>query len=346
MSEPTSTLTFQDLIIELARKIGIAYYGEDGDDIASVPIDKHDLNECKRHVNNAIRMFLADAPKPNGWRFSRPIASVTVWGTIDTDDDNPVVSLGYNQTTNKTTLQSTDDSFYATMELKSIVLTGVGTYTITNYVDATTIKVEGDASAAGTAGVTWSITADGNYTLPSDFAGEYIGAIHFAASTNTGTHLTWSDDSTIRSWRADVTSETGDPFLAAIRPKSTGTPHRRWELMLYPHPDEVVILEFPYTLYFDKLVDLDDVVPSIPFAHDDTLKAACLAIVERDVEEVLGVNWDYYTNQALPNSYRIDSMSAPKRLGYFGNPSPVSGSQAISTFRNTFYQRPTVTFNT
>jgi hypothetical protein len=30
MSEPTSVLTFSDLILEVAYKLGIAYYGADG----------------------------------------------------------------------------------------------------------------------------------------------------------------------------------------------------------------------------------------------------------------------------------------------------------------------------
>jgi hypothetical protein len=37
MSEPTSVLTFSDLILEVAYKLGIAYYGAAGDGAAQVP---------------------------------------------------------------------------------------------------------------------------------------------------------------------------------------------------------------------------------------------------------------------------------------------------------------------
>lgn len=343
-NEPTSVLTFEDLIIEASRRIGVSYYGPDGDGEIQVPIDAHDLSECKRHVNNAIRMILNDAPSPNGWRFMRPVASVVIWGDLAVDSSNLITSQGYVQGTGKTTLQVSSDSFYESMEEKSIVLTGVGTFTITDYVSATQIKVSGDASGAGASGVTWSITADGNFTLPRTFGGQVLGVPTYASDTNQGVSLNWTDESVIRRWRENITDETGDPYLLACRPMATGTPRRRWELVVYPKPDEVMTVEFPFHLHFDKMVDLDE-VPPLPFSHDETVKAACLAVVEKDVEGVPGADWDYYKNTCLPNSYRIDAMAAPKRLGYFGNPQATTGSP-IKFFRNYVYQRPDVTVNT
>jgi len=343
-SEPTSVLTFQDLIIEVARRIGVADYGEDGTEEVQVPVDAHDLAECKRHVNNAIRMVLNDAPAPNGWRFTRPTASVVIWGTIGTDSDNKVTSLGYDPATDKTTLQTSDDSFYESMEEKSLVLTGVDTFTVTDYVNAKKVKVRGDATGAGTAGVTWSITADGNYTLPRSFGGQVIGVPTYTADTNQGVSLQWSDESVIRKWRENITDETGDPYLLAIRPMATSVSRRRrWEMMAYPKPDEVMTVEFPYHLHFDRLVDLDE-VPPLPFAHDETVKAACLAVAEKDVEGAPGADWNYYENSCLPNSYRVDAMAAPKRLGYFGNPEAPTDAP-IKFFRKHIYQRPNVSVN-
>jgi hypothetical protein len=46
---------------------------------------------------------------------------------------------------------------------------------------------------------------------------------------------------------------------------------------------------------------------------------------------------------ALPQSQRVDAMSAPKALGYFGNPNANNSKwPAIKTFRDFWYQRPTV----
>lgn len=341
-TEPTSTLTFGDLIVEVARKIGFAYYGADGTEVAQEPVDAHDLDECKRHVNNGVRMFLADAPA-NGWRFARPVASVMIWNDQSGDEDNTVTGGSHDDTADKTTLTAESDSFYESMEGHSIVIEGVGTFTITNYLSATQIKVSGDASSVDED--TWSIAANGNYTLPRTFAGEHDGSITYAADTNEGISLEWTDEGTIRQWRENVTDETGDPYWAAVRPMSViFDGRRRWELVTYPSPDEVLEVLFPYTLHFDKLVDTDEVLP-VPFSHDETVKAACLAVVDKDVDGAPGVDWQYYRQTALPNSHRIDGRSGPRRLGKFSNPSAPSSGNIIQQFRQYLYDRPVVTYD-
>lgn len=342
--EPTSALTFEDLILDVARKLGYAYYGADGDEAIQIPQDPHDLDECKRLVNKGIRMFLADAPSPNGWRWTRPTGQVTIWGTFAANSSNTLVSEGYDPLTDKTTLLASADAFYESMEEKPIALTGVGTFTITDVLSLRRIKVSGNATAVGTSGVTWAITADGNYTLPRTFSGMYTGQITYISDTNQGVDIEWTDEATIRQWREDITDETGDPFWAAVRPMNTGTPRRRWELVVYPKPDEVMTVEFPFLLHFDSLIDLDEVHPA-PFPHDETIRAACLAAAERDSEDTPGNDFAYYRQQCLPNSYRIDAQSAPRKLGYFGNPTGMGGHSAIRFFRNHVYQRPTVSVN-
>lgn len=344
MSLPTSSLTLKKLVIEIARKIGVAYYGADGTEVAQPPENAHDLDECIRHANNAVRMFLADAPS-EGWRFTRPVANVSMWGTIGVNASNLITSGGYDPLSDKTTLNVSTDSFYATMEGKDIALTGVDTFAIANYVSARQIKVSGDATNAGVAGVTWSMTADGNYTLPRNFGGELVGDLSYAAGTNVGVGITWEDESTIRQWRADITDDTGDPWMLAMRPTSFLVDGlRRWEVMAYPTPDEVLGIEFPFILSFDAMVDLDE-YPPVPFPYDNILKAACLAIVEKDVEGVLGNDWQVYNDRELANARRINNRAAPKRLGYVGNPGQGSAASAIRIFRSDMYQRPTVTFS-
>ena len=342
MSEPTSALTFRDLILDVARKLGYAHYGEDGDGPIEIPSDAHDLDECKRIVNKAIRMLIADAP-PTGWRWARPVAELTLWGTIATDSDNLLSSSGYAPATDRTTLVAESDSFYPSMEERTITLTGVGDFVIATYISATQITVRGDASGAGAAGVTWSITADGQYTLPAGFGGEYSGDITFAPGTARGVGLDWTSEAIIRQWRESVTDDSGDPFLAAVRPMATGSPRRRWELLVYPTPDDVLTVVFPYTLGCDGLLELVEVPPT-PIALDETVRAACLAMAERDNEDAPGPDWEYYRGVALVNAYRSDMQSAPKKLGYFGNPGS-AGGPSIQKFRRDYYQRPNVTFH-
>jgi hypothetical protein len=142
----------------------------------------------------------------------------------------------------------------------------------------------------------------------------------------------------IRLWRQDVTSETGTPFRAAVRIMDTGSPRRRWELMMYPKPAETLTAQFPYLIHFDSLTTGTDVQPA-PFSFDETVKAACLAQAEKERDDALGINWDYYRNTALPAAYRINASMAPRKLG------GTHGPRSIRDFRNNWYQRPTVTFN-
>jgi hypothetical protein len=95
--EPTSVLTFGDLLTDVAYKIGCAYYGADGQGAPQIPIDAHDLSLCKRIVNHAIRKFINDGPRPNGWRWLNPIAQVDLWPQIAYDTTGQTyVTMAYN----------------------------------------------------------------------------------------------------------------------------------------------------------------------------------------------------------------------------------------------------------
>ena len=340
MSEPTSALTFQDLILEVAHKMGYASYGSDGTEAAQVPTDPHDLAECKRHVNNAIRMFVNDAPRPNGWRWLRPVSESTIWAPVAEKDGRTVSGGSYDSGEDETKVTSTEDIFHATMEEKTLTLNNGNTYTLKRFVDAKNFYVDGDAS--GESGEKFSIATGGSYTLPRNFSGQFMGDITYAENTNQGVTLTWVSEAIIRQWRENIVDETGDPFWVAIRIMDTGRPRRRWELLAYPEPDEDMTILFPYTIHFDKLTDLEE-VPPFPFAHDEAVKAACRAVAERDSDDAFGPDWQYYTQRALPNSHRIDAQSAPKALGYFGNPSSTA-PPSIREFRRSWYQRPDVDF--
>ena len=344
MSEPTSVLTFSDLILEVAYKLGIAYYGAAGDEAAQVPIDPHDLDLCKRTVNNAIRMFIHDAPA-GGWRWLRPVAQLDLWPTISDDTSNKIATAVYSAGTGLTTLTIPTAKFYPSMELRTISFnSGASSATIAGYISGTSVTVTGDFHTV--ANQTWSITTTGDYTLPQTFGGQFTGHPTFVSGTNRGMTLNWTDESQIRERRANMNQETGTPYMMAVRiMNTTATPRRRWEMMFYRMPGEFLSVLFPYTIHFDELTQLTDVSPA-PFGHDETLKAACKAQAEKDVEDTInGPEWQYYRS-ALANSWRVDALSAPKNLGYFGNPTAARLAQPpIRAFRDQWYQRPTVPFN-
>jgi len=276
MSEPTSRLTTADLIMRIARKAGIAYYGANGDEKAMVPIDTYNLELCKDLLNDAIRMFISDAPA-RGWRWQRRImnvvlSSLRITGTVD----SATAATLYDATLFET--YTTDNGALLNMYIYILTGTGKGSWAkILNY-DATsvpgTIGIVGNwldqyGNVGGTTpaiGDTYAITSVetvggdiARYPLAEDFGGEYSGKIDYAADTAHGTFIEWCDESEIRA-RRSVNVISGYPRRAAIRPLEpaisdleNGSVKRRFELFLDPEPSAGDTLQFPYNLTFDKL---------------------------------------------------------------------------------------------
>lgn len=270
MSEPSSAMSFSDLILRVAREAGIAYYGSDGSEKAKIPVNEHDIDLCKKIVNDGIRMFIADAPI-KGWRWMRRLMSVTmtatrITGAADTGT-NATHLIDATLATSYTTSDELKD-YYAYI----LTGTGKGSYAqITAYDEST-----GDCTVAewldenGNSGGTTPIATDtfaitpietinGNisrYPLVENFGGSPDGPIHYAANTNHSSIILWRDEAFIRANRA-VTTITSYPHYAAIKQfepvLSAPSTKRRFELFLDPQPVAADTVEFPYTLYFDKL---------------------------------------------------------------------------------------------
>lgn len=337
MPEYSSVLTFEDLIVEAARKLGTAYYGAAGDEHPQIPRNTHDLWLAKDLVNTALRDFVASAP-PQGWKWLHQLQRVTLWPSVAVSATALLTSGGYDPTSDTTLLISATDAFYPSMEMRDIVLTGIGTFRIEQYVSASQIRVLGNATAAGVSpGVTWSITSTGAYTLPATFSGQATGDITYAPGESHGVIINWTEEAVIRRSREITTAVYGYPFLAAVRQLTIPSSRQRWELLVYPTPQAVQAVEFPFTLYFTKLEDLNEVLPA-PFSHDETLRAAVRAVVERQEMGGPGPDEVYYRKTCLPNSYNIDFRSAPKSI------STARRYSSIQDFRHNT-QRQTVLVN-
>ncbi len=76
MAESTLALTFEDLIIAVAEFLGLSPYG-DGTGIASIPAasNAHDLDLCKRRVNDGWRRFINSSPS---WNWMSPTFTLTM----------------------------------------------------------------------------------------------------------------------------------------------------------------------------------------------------------------------------------------------------------------------------
>jgi hypothetical protein len=336
-------MTFGDLILEVAREMGVAYYGADGTEEAQIPTNAHDLTECERHVNNGLRMFFNDAPA-SGWRFLRPTLKTDVWADVDTDSSVTATSVTDNGVTLMTVTGGTP--FHESMEFKMVTVTDLTNQVMIKKVTSTTtaeidLNGESDFSAK-----TFAITADGQYTLPPYFAGTQMGVPTYEADSNIGGGIEWGSEAEIRRMREDSNDTTGDPLLLAVRVMledglGNALKARRFELMTWPTPSGDEIVEFPFEFHFDKMTNhLEN--PPVPFTHDETLKEACLAVVERDVYDNPGRHSEEYHQKALPKSYERDARLAPKRLGYFGNRG-MGKARDINRWRENIYDRPDVT---
>lgn len=217
------------------------------------PIDHNAFDEIRGLITRGIKMFIANTPV-SGWKWRHRKMSVTLAPSF----------TGTATAGSATTLTDDDiagdyaDDYFLGFVIGITAGTGIGeTATVTDYTGLTGIfefaALSGGSTPDDTSGYRISrstavIDADpARYQLDEDF-GAAESQIAYAANTNQGTQIQWSDESIIRKLRA-VTVQTGNPKLAAIRPYGT----RRFEMIVDPSPTAADVVEFMYKVIFDKL---------------------------------------------------------------------------------------------
>lgn len=70
-TQPTLALTFSEMCIRVAEYLGVAKYSGGA---ALIPTDAHDLDLCKRLVNDGYRKFFTAQPE---WNWLQPIHAIT-----------------------------------------------------------------------------------------------------------------------------------------------------------------------------------------------------------------------------------------------------------------------------
>ncbi len=251
MAEPTSALGFYDILLRIAEKAGMAYYGSDGQGKAVVPVDVFTLDKCKRIINDGFRLFVASTP-PQGWlwqeRMAEIVLAVTVTGTATSGSSTTLVD---------TTNRDEDDDYFNDWLLTVTAGTGVGeSAVITNFDKGTsTLTFSGGLSGSSTPDTTSIYQIEKVNLMPEDFNGEVDGAVSYAASTNHGTELELVDESLIRAIRADYIS-SGYPTKVAIlpyRPVAGALGTRRWQLITDYATVNADVLNVPYTSHFNEM---------------------------------------------------------------------------------------------
>ncbi|MBE3139513.1 MAG: hypothetical protein IMZ53_02915 [Thermoplasmata archaeon] len=269
MSELSSKFSLYDILTRVARLGSCAYYGSSGQEKAMPPIDVHDLELCKETIYDGIKQFIADAPS-SGWRWMRRILSVTVTGTRVTGTADAADSTSITDLTLATAYDADNDlnGWY----IYVLTGTGAGSFAVVTDYTALTGKVDvadwldaygnaggTDPAATSTFAITPVETVAGDisrYPLPEYFYGSVDGKIEYAEDSNHGTKIEWRDESFIRA-RRSISIPTGYPMYAAIRRYEpvVGTlgSKRRYEIIFDTTPSDTDVLEFPYTITFDKL---------------------------------------------------------------------------------------------
>ena len=262
MADPTGSYTFQDLILRVATAAGIAYHGTTGQRKSMIPVHEEYLFDlCKRVVNDGIKMFIAAAPYPGGWRWMRRLYELTfsscqVEGTADAASATSLtdVTLKTDYTVDN---QLTDYYIYITAG------TGKGSNAKITVYDCAAGKIYVaawltiDGLSGGTTpvvGDSYSITSvhtiegdKSRYALPDNF-GRCIGKITYKKDSGRGCFGGWADESQLRV-NKEVSETDSYPVYASIRAYRD----RKWEIVFDPSPSAADTVVIPYETGFNEL---------------------------------------------------------------------------------------------
>jgi len=335
MAESSATLTFQDLLLFVAEYYGVANYDTNG--LPYIPADDaFNLRECKKIVNEAIRMFVSRPPSANGkWRWMNRTETVTFDPTgggannIDSDAARYMLSAGCSQPAGRITY--TADSGHGTyMEWCDInqILQSRELSIITGYPSLAAIRPYQPITNVLTSSRRWEIMFDPapssiqSVTFPYILQFDKMQLEGGTADSANATTLVDSDrlesDDFFNTWIIYIISGTGKGSYAVVTDyvKTTGT----FTVADWLDAQGVAGGTDP---------DVDSIYVVEPAANlhpagaqfDEAIKVACYAKCEMEAEDAeLGNKYiKYFDDVALPAAYLIDSNSAPRTLGKMYN---------------------------
>lgn len=301
MSESTLAITLTDIRDAMSKYLG---YDPDYDNDSS-----DEQAEIDSLIKRGLRQFYWP-PRLNDrshqWSFLKPVTTVYLWGTETSTLNNAPV---YDESTYSTV--TVDDAiFYDTAVGKSVTIDTTD-YTIYSVTSTTVCVVLGDASGhADETAVT--LTADGDYRLPDDFAC-LEGTFRFDAASGYAPPILVGE-SFIRQRRTECES-TGTPLYVAVRPQSTtNASGQRFELCAYPTPDTAYTLSYRYSVLPNALVETTNEYPYGGAQHGQTILESCLAVAEQQVTESQGIHTALFM-QHLATSIDMDvRLNTPDRF--------------------------------
>jgi len=284
MAESTLSITYEELQREVANVLGFGLQNWDDDEYAMID----------RYIQSGLRMFYSPAPldgKTHQWSFMRPIAEITTTAPYSTgtiEIASGVVTL-------------TSGTFPSWAAGGDIVVNSK-VYAVDTRDSDTQVTLE-DTTLTVAAGATYELRRYA-YDLPDDWGG-IDSPVTFQPGTNSlRMPIKQVDENDIRIER-QYDNITSWPQKFAVRVKTHDpTVGTRYEILFHPSADQAYSLQYRYKANPNNLSKTNK-YPLGGFPHAETIKAACLAAVERESDEVNGPRQAYYLER-LQASISID----------------------------------------
>ena len=332
MAEPSGASTISDLMLRVAEKLGVAEYTSAGQ--IHVPVDPYNFNLCKRYIQNGIRMFMADAPV-KGWRWMRRLMTVTFDAEGDGDDNIAADAARYKLaenfggTVDGPIEYDADTSVGTNIEWcdESVIRARRSIAVNTGIPTLAAIRPYQPTSEVLSATRQWEMIVDpapGSayvvkfpYTLHFDEVRMEGGTATNGAATaisNSGLANLYPDD-TYKDWRVTVIAGTGQGATAIVT-SYVGADGEFFvaDWLLSDGTTPAATNPAAGSKYI-----VEPVANLNPAGHqfDDAIETACLARTEMESQdEHFDTFWsDYYHKKALPNAFKVDQRSAPRKLG-------------------------------
>jgi len=293
VSESTLSLTFANLYTDIGERL-----------YATRTFSAAQKVVAQRLANDGLRRFLM----MHEWGFLFPYTTIGVWpattGTMAVDGDGDT-----------TVTDATNSPFYASMIGHKIVAdTSETEHTISGYTSSSIVTVSADARADD--GGTFTITPDGNYTLPDDF-GVVMGSFLYAPSAGYP-KLNASTPQAIRDTRA-LAGGGAWPRYWAVEPVAfDSTVGQRWQLLLYPTPATARLLHYQYRVN-PALMDTDAEYPPGGMLHGDTIRQFGYAMAELHQTHARGPEYDDALLM-LQGSIALNATQYPPTVGMNNDP--------------------------
>jgi len=328
-------ITFQDMLLIVAEYYGIASIDSNG--IPFIPADDpFNLRECKKIVNDAIRMLIARPPSSGRWHWMNRQETVTFDSTgaggsnIGSDAARYKLSTNYHGETAGQIHYVGDSNHGIPIQWCDYneIVQRRELSTRDGYPQYAAIRPYEPTSSTLGATRQWEIIFDPTPSSNQSVIFPYtmrFNNMRLEGGTATGASATTIVDSTrtepddyFNNWVVTDISGTGKLGYATVTDytKSTGT----FTVADWLDEEGTAGGTDPVTGSIYVVEPAANLHP-MGTQFDDEILAACRARCEMSAEDAeLGSDWiSYFNDVAMPEAHRKDALSRPRRLGKLTN---------------------------